>query len=360
MITKPTLILDEKKCRKNIKQMFLKAQRSKVNFRPHFKTHQSLEIGRWFKKLGVDKITVSSLEMAEYFAVEWDDITVAFPVNILEIETINRLAKKIRLNLLVESGKTVKFLNKHLTYKTSVFIKIDSGYHRTGLAPGNTEKIDKTLSLIDQGEFLNFKGFLAHAGHSYKARSKEEVLAVHEKSIEALLPLKSAYKEKHPDMIISVGDTPTCSIADDFSMVDEIRPGNFVFYDLSQHQIGACEIDEITVTLACPIVAVHKERNEIVIYGGGVHFSKERLEDTRHGTIFGRVVEKLDESWGDVIPNMYVSSLSQEHGIVTVPESEISNYKIGDYLLVLPIHSCMTANLMKEYKTNTLRKISKL
>ena len=103
MITKPTLLLDEQKCRDNIRMMTGKAEKSKVAFRPHFKTHQSLEIGRWFKESGVDKITVSSLEMAVYFAPEWNDITVAFPVNILEIETINYLAEKINLNLLIES-----------------------------------------------------------------------------------------------------------------------------------------------------------------------------------------------------------------------------------------------------------------
>ncbi len=136
MITKPTLLLDEDKCRQNIDQMSQKARLNDVIFRPHFKTHQSLEIGRWFRESGVDKITVSSLSMAEYFAAEWDDITVAFPVNILEIETINDLAAKIAFNLLVESRPAVEYLNSHLENAVGVFIKIDTGYHRSPL-PGS-------------------------------------------------------------------------------------------------------------------------------------------------------------------------------------------------------------------------------
>ena len=75
----------------------------KLIFRPHFKTHQSLEIGKWFKELGTNKITVSSLKMAEYFSEKWEYITVAFPMNILEINTVNELAKKITLNVCIEN-----------------------------------------------------------------------------------------------------------------------------------------------------------------------------------------------------------------------------------------------------------------
>ncbi len=130
--------------------------------------------------------------------------------------------------------------------------------------------------------------------------------------------------------------------------MDEMRPGNFVFYDLMQTKIGSNSASQIAVALACPIVAIHGERSEIVIYGGGVHFSKDSMEDNEK-IIYGRVVEKKGDVWGDIIPDMYVKSLSQEHGIVKVSKSQIQNYKIGDHLIVLPIHSCMTANLMKSY-----------
>ncbi len=87
-ISQPTLLVDEKKCKENIYRMLKKAKSHKLIFRPHFKTHQSLEIGKWFKELGTNKITVSSLKMAEYFSEQFEDITVAFPLNILEINTM--------------------------------------------------------------------------------------------------------------------------------------------------------------------------------------------------------------------------------------------------------------------------------
>ncbi len=57
---------------------------------------------------------------------------------------------------------------------------------------------------------------------------------------------------------------------------------------------------------------------------------------------------------------MYLKSLSQEHGIVAVPKSRVSNYKIGDLLFILPVHSCMTANLMREYLTTEGRVIERI
>ncbi|RMG79679.1 MAG: alanine racemase, partial [Bacteroidetes bacterium] len=89
-LTQPVPLLQSDICRANIRRMVGKARKNGVRLRPHFKTHQSAEIGEWFRAEGVSQIAVSSLVMAEYFAgAGWSDITVAFPVNILEIETIN-------------------------------------------------------------------------------------------------------------------------------------------------------------------------------------------------------------------------------------------------------------------------------
>ncbi len=351
MIRVPTLFLDPVRCKKNIAKMAAKARRNNVAFRPHVKTHQSLSVARWLKEEGVAKITVSSLKMAAYFAQEWDDITVAFPTNILEIETINTLAPKIQLNLCVENIEVLEFLKNHLKAPVGIFLKMDIGYNRTGIAVDRFSLIDQLLSQMDQTPMLQFKGFLGHAGHSYQCRSKEAIETVHQTSKEKFLILKSHYQEQYPELTLSYGDTPSCSVTEDFTGIDEIRPGNFIFYDLTQNIIGSNELDEIAVAMACPVVAKHPDRNEIVIYGGGVHLSKDRVEDPETGVIFGRIAEKKGSGWGACIPNMHLKSLSQEHGIVSVPKETMRDYAIGDLLWVLPVHSCMAADLMKEFHT---------
>ena len=351
MIRVPTLFLDPIRCKKNIAKMAAKARRNKLAFRPHVKTHQSLDVARWLKEEGVSKITVSSLKMAAYFAQEWNDITVAFPTNILEIETINSLASKIQLNLCVENVEVLDFLEKNLNAPVGIFLKMDIGYHRTGIAVDRFSIIDQLLSQMDQTPLLQFKGFLGHAGHSYQCRSKKSIEAVHQASKEQFLLLKDRYQKQYPELILSYGDTPSCSVSEDFAGIDEIRPGNFIFYDITQNIIGSNELDEVAVAMACPVVAIHPDRNEIVVYGGGVHLSKDQIEDPEVGIIFGRVVEQKGSGWGGCIPKMHLKSLSQEHGIVSVPKEKMQDFAIGDLLWVLPVHSCMAADLMKEFHT---------
>jgi D-serine deaminase-like pyridoxal phosphate-dependent protein len=352
MITVPTLLLDEEKCRNNIKRMAEKARRNRITFRPHFKTHQSAEIGKWFNEQGVEKITVSSLRMAACFAeVGWKDILVAFPVNILEIDRINKLAGKIKLSLTVESTETVAFLSGKLKFPVDAYIKTDAGYHRTGVNYDDFNTVSGILKVISDSEKISFTGFLTHAGQSYKARSIREIQATHEESVSRMVQLKNHFKSDFPEVIISVGDTPSCSTMDDFSMVDEIRPGNFVFYDLTQVVIGSCTADQVAVAMACPVVAVHPERNEIVIYGGSVHFAKDTVGTREGKTVHGAVVQNTGDGWGDIVEGAFLTKMAQEHGIVQVPADFISHYKPGDIIKIIPAHSCTTANLMEQYLT---------
>jgi D-serine deaminase-like pyridoxal phosphate-dependent protein len=301
----------------------------------------------------VEKITVSSLRMAEYFANDhWRDITVAFPVNLLEIDLINRLAAYIQLNLLVEGVESVQFLERHLRHRVQLFIKVDVGTHRTGVDIDDHSRLERIIGRIANSRYAAFAGFLAHAGHSYQEHSAAGILAVQDSYLPKLRALGEKFFGGFPDALISIGDTPSCSMLGSFSGAGEIRPGNFVFYDVMQANIGSCTVRDVAVALACPVVAVHPERQEIVVYGGGVHFSKDRLLRPDGSADYGWMVEWTAQGWqlpeGDV---PFLRALSQEHGIVKAGKPWIDTVKPGDILGFLPIHSCMTADLMKSYRT---------
>ncbi len=347
-IHKPTLVIDSTKVEANIRRMTKKAAQSGAIFRPHFKTHQSVEVGTIFRKFGVDKITVSSVEMAQYFANNnWDDITIAFPVNLREMDEINNLASKITLNLLAESVYSLDFLEAHLSAEVGIFIKIDVGYHRTGLSIESLE-IEKMINLLKTSKMMRFLGFLTHAGHSYHARGKDEILTILESAKHQLAGLKQKYLDDFPEIIISYGDTPSCSMAEACSGFDEIRLGNFVYYDVMQYHLGSCSLNDIAVVAACPVVATHTQRNEVVIYGGAVHLSKEHIKADNGFKLFGYVVLLNEHGWSEPIPGAYLSELSQEHGIIRMPEKYLKQLNPGDLVGILPVHSCLTANLLKQ------------
>ncbi|NNF81137.1 MAG: alanine racemase, partial [Flavobacteriaceae bacterium] len=218
------------------------------------------------------------------------------------------------------------------------------------------DSIEALAKRISQANNLNLKGFLGHAGQTYNCRDPKQIEAVHQEAKSKLVMLTQSFLLDYPGIIASYGDTPSSSICKDFDGITEIRPGNFVFYDLMQVQIGACDSSQIAVAMACPVVAIHPWNFEIVIYGGGIHFSKDRMESD-HGSVFGKIIRFSPDGFGTVIPDCYVRNLSQEHGIIKASEEMINQTKIGDLLYVLPVHSCMTANLMKQYLTTDGRTI---
>jgi D-serine deaminase-like pyridoxal phosphate-dependent protein len=352
-ITTPTLLLNKTVCLRNIELMANKAIRHNVEFRPHFKTHQSIEIGRWYRDYGISKITVSSVQMAKYFAGDgWRDITIAFPFNAHEIAEILPLSKSITLNLVVENTYSLEIIARELQSPIGIFLEISTGYARTGINFSNTARIDALLEIIRLHKNLVFRGFLTHAGHTYEAKSKYEVQNLHFDAIKKMAELKSRYTEQFPDLIISIGDTPSCSLSENFTGVDEIRPGNFVFYDLKQNSLGACNIDDIAVRLLCPVVSKQRIRNEVVIYGGAIHLSKDWLTNTDGKPLFGRVILNYDNQKKLLEPNTYVVRLSQEHGVIRCTPPVYSQIQIGDIIEILPVHSCLTAHSMGRYLTS--------
>ena len=346
-IIRPTLLLNKETCLRNIERMDRKAKQYNLRFRPHFKTHQSAKIGEWFKMYGIEAITVSSVQMAEYFNTNgWNDITIAFPLNILEIESINRLATNCKLNVLLENTEGTETLVKRASSPIGVYLKIDTGYNRTGIPSSRTGSIDTILEKLKENNKLTFKGFLTHAGHTYSARSTNEIFSRHFDALLKLKKLKNHYKKDYSNIEISIGDTPSASICGNFDGVDEIRPGNFVFYDLMQHKLGVCEIDDIAVRMMCPVVAKHVSRNEIVIYGGAIHFSKETILNTDGKPSFGKIIVEKDGKRVLLDNNNYLARLSQEHGILKVTPANFRQINVGDLVEIIPVHSCLTTNLM--------------
>jgi D-serine deaminase-like pyridoxal phosphate-dependent protein len=351
-VEKPTLVLHTERTRRNIERMAAKARASGVRFRPHFKTHQSAEIGEWFRECGTESITVSSLDMAAYFAKHgWTDITVAFPTNIREIAKINELAQSVDLGLLVESTETVAFLARSLAAPVGAWIKIDVGSQRTGIAWDQLDAVVRVATEIDEAPRLALRGLLAHAGHAYHAQSTAEIRRVYRDTVLRMTQVRDGLLSKgFKDVEISVGDTPTCTLADNFSGVDEVRPGNFVFHDVMQLELGVCTEEEIAVAVACPVVAKHEERSEAVLYGGAIHLSKESIEGRAGAPIFGYVMLPEENGWGPVVQGAYVAALSQEHGMVRLPGDVLESIRVGDLLMVLPVHSCLTVSLLRAYR----------
>lgn len=360
-IVRPTLIVDQEKVTANIAWMAEKARSQGVRFRPHFKTHQSAAVGEWFRPFGVRGITVSSLEMAAYFARHgWEDILVAFPLNLRQLDLVRELSGRIRLGVLVESVQAVEALGNQVENALDVWLKIDSGSGRTGIDWQSGERALEVWRSLRAYRHLSPRGLLTHAGWTYTATSADEVRRRYQGSNRRMLELKNYLQAAGSLPVeISVGDTPGCSLSESLGPVDEIRPGNFVFFDAQMLNLGVCRFEQVAAAVACPVVALHPEREEALVYGGAVHLSKDTF--IQDGTPrYGQVVPLSDDGWGAPIEGAWAARLSQEHGVLHIPRADLDRLHVGGLIGIIPAHICLTVSALGSYWTTGGEEITTL
>ena len=276
-ISTPALILDLDRVETNLRRMQDRATSLGVELRPHIKTHKCLEIAQMQRDLGCSGLTVSTLYEARVFSERgFDDLTWAFPVILNRLEEALQLAHGVDLGLLVDSKEAVAALEE-TREPLRVWIKVDSGYHRAGVDPESPLARELAERLRDSTT-LRFAGLLTHAGHAYNTRSMKELAAVAEQERSTLVNLAELLRSSGIGVpAVSVGSTPTMSVVEDLGGVDEMRPGNYVFFDLMQARLGSCSIDDCAVTVLASVVSSQPGAGHCVIDAGALALSKDCL-----------------------------------------------------------------------------------
>jgi len=326
-----------------------KAERSNVRFRPHVKTHKSVEIGRLQFGGSIGPITVSTLAEAEFFAADgFRDITYAFPIAPDKLARAAALAAKIdRLSLLFDHSQTldaIEFFARTNSVGFDLWLKVDCGYHRAGVDPSDPQSIQLARRASDS-PLTRFHGFLTHGGHSYQAKNRDEILAVALEETSVLQTFRIAFESAggQKGLLVSVGSTPTAAVVERFDGCDEVRPGNYVFYDAFQAEVGSSTLDQAAALVLTTVVALYPAQRKIMIDAGALALSKD-LGATHLGAKGYGVVLDLDRN---ELP-FEIFSLSQEHGQLRMT-SEHRGVAVGDRLLIVPNHSCLTAALFDRY-----------
>ncbi|MGD9588550.1 MAG: alanine racemase [Pyrinomonadaceae bacterium] len=344
-IKTPALFLDIDRVRGNAARMIEKASEPGVSLRPHIKTHKCIEVAR-IQTAGHDgAITVSTLAEARAFARHgFSDITYAVPIERGKFaSSIEILKSGVKLNLLTDDADTVKALDAaagEAGVRYDVFVKIDCGTHRVGVEP-HTEAAVEIPRTISDAANLSFVGILTHAGHSYDAGNKEKILEVARHERDSMVELAERLRGMSIEVpTVSIGSTPTMSTIDHLDGIDEIRPGNYIFFDNFQATLGSCTFEDTALTVLAAVIHRDLFRNKLVIDAGAIALSKDRGPvGLDPGCGYGRVLDLDGSETG-----LRVTGLSQEHGEVVADDgATISRFKVGDRVRVLANHSCLTA-----------------
>lgn len=344
----PFFVVDRAVARRNAERMRAKADASGSVLRPHVKTHKTVEGARLQLGRESGPITVSTLAEAEDFADHgFEDVTYAVPVAPSKLERCAALGGRVaRLNLLVDNAASIEAMDAFARangVSFDVFLKIDCGYHRAGVEPGNPEAV-RLAKMLDDAELLRFRGLLTHAGHSYHARSRDEIAPIAETEQQCLTGFAAVLRGEGIDGLVrSVGSTPTMSVAERID-ADEMRPGNYLFFDRFQATIGSCTIDDCAAFVVASVVGVYPARGEAIIDCGSLGLSKDGgATHVDPETGYGLVTTLS----GIPLP-CRLRSLSQEHGILTFSEPGAIP-PLGSLVRIVPNHSCLTAALHESY-----------
>ncbi len=350
-ITTPAALLDVGRVRKNAGRISDVALRNNVRLRPHVKTHKCVEVARIQTAGHGGAITVSTLAEAAAFAGHgFSDITYAVPIEQGKFaDAIEILKDGVKLNLLTDDAETVQRLDEAAGnggVRFDVFIKIDCGTHRVGVEPYTPEAVE-IPRIISDAKNLNFAGILTHAGHSYDVTTKEDILAVARHERDSMGELAGRLRSQSIEVpTVSIGSTPTMSTIDHLEGIDEIRPGNYIFYDNFQATLGSCSFDDTALTVLTAVIHKSSTHRKLVVDAGAVALSKDRGPlglDPACG--YGRVLDLEGSDTG-----MRVTGMSQEHGeIVSDDAAKIGRFKVGDRLRILANHSCLTAAQHSHY-----------
>jgi D-serine deaminase-like pyridoxal phosphate-dependent protein len=238
--------------------------------------------------------------------------------------------------------------------KWSVFLKVDCGYHRHGTDPFDPESLTlaEQLAKVHQ-DFVEFAGIYSHSGHSYTGKTDEEIMNVAKSECQVMTKFVNFLESEKgiTPPVVSVGATPSCTHLpekEDLGRVTEIHPGNYVFFDRSQYELGSCKEEEVSAWVMCRVVAHYPARHTFAIDAGALAFSKDEGPIHLHtNDICGYGLIKGH-------PELRIVKVTQEIGLVKYPQHDSGkNYSqefgLGKLIFVLPNHSCLTAALYDKY-----------
>lgn len=323
----------------NLQRMAAKSKKSGVKLRPHIKTHKSIWIAQEQLRYGAVGITTAKLSEAEVMVqadVGINDILIAFPiVGPLKLKRLGNLLEKARIIVSVdhvESARGISELGLSLGRTISLYVDVNSGMNRCGKEPG---KASAELVLeISNLPCVEIVGIMTHAGHSYGMTSDEACLKIAKQEAESLLSTQEILRQEgFGPLEISVGSTPTSKFIEQFSGVTEMRPGAYVYGDISQIVTKTINPEQCAMRIYATVVS--KPRSGIIIIDAG---SKTLTTDSNpHHEGFGFLPE---------LPDVIIERLSEEHGILRVKDDRCLS--IGDRVEIIPNHCCTVTNLRDE------------
>lgn len=323
-IETPALIVERSAFESNMAAMSRLLEQTAMAFRPHYKSHKSIDVVRRQLAAGAKGITCAKLSEAEDLAQAGvGDILIANQV--VQQEKLGRvavLANKTRLTICVDHEQQVKALERAMAARGGilyVLVEYEIGMGRCGVETHG--EVIRLAKLISEQPHLSFEGVQAYAGqlsHEVDLEVRRSASAAIEADLTQLK--KELEAAGLPPKEISGGSTGTVELKPRDSVYTEMQCGSYLFMDRAY---GLLDLRfENSLFLLTTVISTKPDR---IVTDGGM----KSLGMDQGAPIFVGYEE---------LP----VSMSEEHGTVEAPGHKA---KMGDKLRYIPGHCCTTINM---------------
>lgn len=298
--------------------------------RPHVKTHKSAKVTALMLDAGITKFKCSTIAEAEMLAKAGaPDILIAYQLNEPKLRRFIALMKNFnsRFSCLFDNSDTLKMysrLAREADVKISVYLDLNVGMNRTGIAPG-----EEALALYKEAVDLpgvNMEGLHVYDGHIRNTNLEERTRVANEAFIPVEKMISELLQKGYLKPKIVAGGSPTFPIHAKNPEV-EASPGTFVFWDWGyKHTVPDLPFEYAALVMT-RVISLPAPGLICVDLG---HKSIAAENELSKRVYFLNA------------PNLKPVSQSEEHLVLDVGEQK---FKVGDVLYGVPHHICPTCAL---------------
>ena len=340
----PCLVVDVEKARENVARMQREVSACGCRLRPHIKTHKMPFFAQMQLEAGASGITCAKVSEAEVMAQGGaEDIFIAYPmVGEFRIRRALALKKQVkRLILAVDSLEGAKALSQaaqEAGEALEVRLEVDTGAKRTGVPREGLVELGKavhSLPGLDLTGIYTFKSLILHD------RPTEDNAAAAQEEGELMAALAQKLRQAGvPIQDVSAGSTPTGLLVAQTGLVNEVRPGTYIFADWMLTREHCARFEDIAVRLYATVVST-PEPGYAVLDGGTKTFPTDSPLDTAPGFYPGYAIPLGKDGLPD--ENLQLRRMNEEHGILTAKNGE-TGLRVGQTVAMAPIHVCTMVN----------------
>ena len=338
----PAVVVDLDTLEANLSSWQAAVASAGPRFRPHIKTHKTVEIAARQIELGASGIAAAKVSEAEVFAATgFRDIVIAYPVlGTDKTERVARMAASgtdIAVNVDSELGaEELSAAAVRHGARIGVQLEVDTGYNRVGFRPDETDRLESLARFVMALPGLDLEGVTTHRGMGFEGAAMmtraEAGLAEGTLLVEVAERLRA---REIPISEVTAGGTITGMAVAAVPGVTEVRAGTYVFNDLMQLGYGSATPTNLALSILCTVVSHHGDR--ATIDGGSKTFAGDyRVNGPTPGESgYARAIDRP----------VFVDRLSEEHGMITTGADQVA---LGEKIAWIPSHVCPCVNLADE------------